>query len=226
MPQVLIIDDDASARTDLRAKLAAHPGVVIVGEAAALRSARALLTDADYDLVFLDVQLIGGESFQLVPVVRPGASIVFTTAHERYAVRAFECAAVDYLLKPISPVRLAEALHRAAVARVVNRAPTRQAPGIVPLGLCALPAMPGNFSEVTLTHSERVFLRQCLEAWEDALPPTHTLRDQCNPAARHPRAVRYEPGTEPTRLFLAATPVSCARRWWRALRACLGATGS
>ena len=76
-----------------------------------------------------------------------------------------------------------------------------------------------NASEVALTDDERVYLRQCLEAWEDSLAPTHALRAQ---TACFPRAVRYERDTEPTRLFLAGAPVSRARRWWRTLRARLG----
>lgn len=224
----LLIDDEASARADLREKLSAHHAVAIVGEAATLRAARALLTDVDYDLVFLDVQLVGGESFQLLPDVRPGAAIVFATAHERYAVRAFESHAVDYLLKPIEPARLTEALRRATVAQATRASRTRLAIPNLPVDTAAPPApvdrvavnhltaAPENMAEVALTAHERVFLRQCLEAWEDSLPPTHVLRAQ---TARFPRAVRYERDTEPTRLFLAGAPVSRARRWWRALRA-------
>ncbi len=210
MSKALLIDDEAAARTDLRGKLAAHPEVAVVGEAATVRAARALLASADYDLVFLDVQLIGGDSFQLLPDVRPGASIVFATAYDRYAVRAFESAAVDYLLKPIDPARLAEALRRAAGAHVSAGSVRSTTPAAH-----ALHALPVNFSEVALTGHERVFLRQCLEAWENTLAPTHILRAQ---TALLPRAVRYERGTEPTRLFLAGAPMSLARRWWRALR--------
>jgi two-component system, LytTR family, response regulator len=229
MPQALLIDDETSARTDLRAKLAAHPEVAIVGEAATLRTARALLASVDYDLVFLDVQLIGGDSFQLLSDVRPGASIVFATAHDRYAVRAFETNAVDYLLKPIDPARLAEALRRAATASRSRVAavewPSRAAPPSVPPvppTVNALPALPENSAEVALTDHERVYLRQCLEAWEDSLHPMHVLRAQSALTAFCPRAVHYERDTEPTRLFLAGAPVSRARRWWRAIGGRLG----
>jgi len=221
MIKALLIDDEAAARTDLRGKLAAHPEVAVVGEAATVRAARALLASADYDLVFLDVQLIGGESFQLLPDVRAGASIVFATAYDRYAVRAFESAAVDYLLKPIDPARLAEALRRTAAAHATGDSRPRPAAAEspshpAPPALHGLPVIPENSSEVTLTGHERVFLRQCLEAWENTLPPTHILRAQ---SVLLPRAVRYERGKEPTQLFLAAAPRSLARRWWRALRA-------
>ena len=169
MLHALLIDDEASARADLRAKLSVHCDVAIVGEAATVAAARALLARNDYELVFLDVQLIGGDSFQLLPLVRPGTSIVFATAHESYALRAFESRAVDYLLKPIDKERLAESLRRVAGAHVSD------APLVVP-------AEAENSSEVALTADERVFLRQMVETWEDSLRPT----TPCAPyVARH-----------------------------------------
>ncbi len=215
MLNVLLIDDEASARADLREKLRAHPDVIVVGEAATLGAARALLASTDYQLVLLDVQLIGGMSFDLVPFVRPGASIVFATAHERYAARAFESRAVDYLLKPIVPARLADALLRVAGARVfpvsavsaVQFAPTQASFGP------AIEALPTGSAEVALARDERVFLRQMLEAWEDSLLPTHRLRLQ--PAGK--RIVHYERNAPQPRLFLARESASAARRCWRAL---------
>lgn len=116
MHRALLIDDETTARDDLRAKLAVHPEVAIIAEAATFNSARALFARADYDLVFLDIQLIGGNSFDLVPDVSPAARIVFVTAYDSYALRAFEINALDYLLKPVVPARLAETLRRLALA--------------------------------------------------------------------------------------------------------------
>jgi len=223
--QALLIDDEAPARADLRAKLAAHHEIAIVGEAATLRAAHALLVNADYDLVFLDVQLIGGESFQLLPFVRPGASIVFATAHERYAVRAFESHAVDYLLKPIDSARLAEALRRASAAIAPARCspeptaapdtPSRPVVANRSLAFEGSDAAAEVPAEITLTRDEHVFLRQMLETWEDSLSPNHVLRTQHTLT----RTVRYARGSEPTRLFVAGAPSSAFARWWRALPA-------
>ncbi len=219
MLHALLIDDEASARADLREKLRAHPDVVVVGEAATLGAARALLASTDYQLVILDVQLIGGVSFDLVPFVRQGASIVFATAHERYAARAFESHAVDYLLKPIAPARLADALQRVAGALLgpttapsapqLARAQSREDPA-----RAALAANTAGSAEVALTRDESVFLRQMLEAWEDSLRSTHRLRLQ--PEGK--RTVHYERNAPQPRLFLAGPSVSAVRRCWRALR--------
>src|SRR4051812_48452693 len=101
MPNALIIDDEPPARTVLRALLAAHAGTTIIGEAGTMRAARELLEEADYSLVFLDIQLRGGSGFDLVPLVRAGAAVIFVTAHDEHALRAFEVNAIDYLLKPV-----------------------------------------------------------------------------------------------------------------------------
>lgn len=222
MLHALLIDDEASARADLREKLRAHHDVTVVGEAATLLTARALLASADYNVVFLDVQLIGGNSFDLVPLVRPGASIVFATAHERYAVRAFESHAVDYLLKPIAPVRLADALQRVTGTLAGESPSAPPVPALAAFAPFASPARStspfprpeADGAEVALTGDERVFLRQMLEAWEDSLAPTHLLHGQ----RAQRRMVRYDRAAGPTRLFLLGAPVSALRRWWRVFR--------
>jgi two-component system, LytTR family, response regulator len=120
MLRALLIDDEPDARADLRISLAAHAAeVAIAAEAETLDEAEALLSTGAYDVVFLDVQLRGGTGFDLVPRIRPDARIVFVTAHDNYALRAFEVNALDYLLKPIAPDRLAAAVTRvvAALAR-------------------------------------------------------------------------------------------------------------
>src|ERR1044071_5952808 len=112
MPRPLIIDDEAIARDALRVLLEVHPDVTIVGTASTLGQARALLARDDYEVVFLDIQLRGGSGFDLMPHVRAGADVIFVTAHDEHALRAFEVNAIDYLLKPVPPDRLARSLLR------------------------------------------------------------------------------------------------------------------
>jgi two-component system, LytTR family, response regulator len=115
--RALIIDDEAPARAALRGLLRAHPEIALAGEADTIVAATPLLTAADYDLVFLDIQLRGGTGFDLVPLVRPAARIVFVTANDQFALRAFEANALDYLVKPVRPERLAEAIRRRSAPR-------------------------------------------------------------------------------------------------------------
>lgn len=120
--RTVIIDDEARARDLLRALLAAHPQVTVTGEADDVESGTRLLAAGGYDLVLLDIQLLGGNGFSLVPSVAVGARIIFVTAHDEYAVRAFEINALDYLLKPVSPARLAAALGRVEQAQAAEKA--------------------------------------------------------------------------------------------------------
>ena len=113
--RVLIVDDEPNARTSVRLLLKKHPAFAVVGEAANGRDALALITRERPDLVFLDVQMPLMDGFEvlaaLVPAQRP--ALIFTTAYDEYALRAFEASAVDYLLKPFSDSRFDTALARA-----------------------------------------------------------------------------------------------------------------
>lgn len=110
---VLIVDDEAVARRRLHRQLEKIPGVEILGEAADAEEALAAVAERPPRVVLLDIRMPGMDGLELAERLPPGTHVVFTTAHEEYAIGAFEAAAVDYLLKPISGERLAEALDRA-----------------------------------------------------------------------------------------------------------------
>jgi two-component system LytT family response regulator len=107
---VLIIDDERLARLELRRLLAAHPQFDIVGEAANAIDGRAAIVELAPDLVFLDIQMPGGSGFDLLASLDNPPAVIFTTAFDQYALRAFDVSALDYLLKPIVPARLAHAV--------------------------------------------------------------------------------------------------------------------
>jgi two-component system LytT family response regulator len=110
--RALIVDDERLARTELRRLLAAHPSLIIVGEAANAGEAHAAIAALAPDLVFLDVQMPGGSGFDLLASLDAAPAVIFTTAFDQYALRAFDVSALDYLLKPIEPARLAHALRK------------------------------------------------------------------------------------------------------------------
>ncbi|EHK62995.1 LytR/AlgR family response regulator transcription factor [Achromobacter arsenitoxydans] len=112
MLRVLIIDDEAPARRYLRRLLEAAPAVQVEGEASSVDQARRLIRDHNPDAIFLDIELACGTGFDLLEGQDSAASVVFVTAHDGYAARAFDVEAVDYLLKPVSPDRLAQTLAR------------------------------------------------------------------------------------------------------------------
>ncbi len=111
--RVLLVDDERLARAEMRRLLGAHPSVEVVGEAADADAARDALAALAPDLVFLDVQMPGESGFDwLASLDAAPHAVVFTTAFDRYALDAFRVNALDYLLKPVDPARLAEALSR------------------------------------------------------------------------------------------------------------------
>ncbi len=111
--KVLLIDDERLARSELRRLLAVFPDVVVVGEAANARQARELLATLAPDLIFLDVQMPGESGLELLASLEPPVPrVIFTTAYDEFAAKAFELNALDYLLKPVDPARLAGALDK------------------------------------------------------------------------------------------------------------------
>jgi two-component system LytT family response regulator len=110
--KVLIIDDERLARGELRRLLAAHPDVQIIGECANALEGKMAIEEMAPDLIFLDIQMPGGSGFDLLATLDTVPAVIFTTAFDQYAIRAFDVSALDYLLKPIEAPRLAVALRK------------------------------------------------------------------------------------------------------------------
>ncbi len=144
--KALLIDDERLARNELRRLLAAFPDVEIVGEAANGKQAREQLTALSPDLIFLDVQMPGETGMELLESLEPPApEVIFTTAYDEFAVKAFELNALDYLLKPVDPARLAAALEKLRAK----------------LGTPAAPAAP----QAKLAAEDKVFVREGDRCW-------------------------------------------------------------
>jgi len=136
--RALIVDDEHLARALLREYLTAHPDVEIVGECANGFEAVKAIAEHDPDLVFLDIQMPKLDGFEVVELAGARPHYIFATAYDQFALRAFEVHALDYLLKPFSRERLAEALEQArlrapqpargGIAAVVKDAQARQQP--------------------------------------------------------------------------------------------------
>lgn len=122
MIRALLVDDERLARAELRRLLAAHPEVEIVGEAVNAADALAQIVALRPELVFLDVQMPGGSGFDLLAALDTAPQVIFTTAFDQYAIRAFEVSALDYLPKPIQAARLAAALQRVGPGRTQTAA--------------------------------------------------------------------------------------------------------
>ena len=130
----LLIDDSRLARTELRHLLQAFPEVQVVGEARHADEARQLIEKLQPDLLLLDIHMPGQSGFDLLASLPgPVPHVIFTTAYDQYALRAFEVNALDYLLKPVSETRLAAALAKLRPAAPVAAAPLPTEPAAAPL---------------------------------------------------------------------------------------------
>ena len=189
--RILIVDDARLARQELRTMLAGMPGTECVGEADDVPSAREAIAALKPDLLLLDIQLPSGNGFDVLDGVQPVPAVVFTTAYDQYAVRAFEANALDYLVKPVAPERL-----RAALARVGEHAPAPPARELlgaddkvflregdrcwfVTLGEIQRIVVDGNYARVWF-RDQCVLLARSLNALEARLDPALFFRANRN----------------------------------------------
>lgn len=181
--RVLLVDDERLARAELRRLLAMHPAVEVVGEAASALEAMAQIAALQPDLLLLDVQMPGGSGFDLLAALDAAPEVIFCTAHDQYALQAFEASALDYLQKPVQAQRLATALARAG-ARVQAAAPSAprkifikdgERCWFVALADIMLFSSEGNYARVHFG-SQQPLMPRSLNQLEERLDPVQFLR--------------------------------------------------
>ena len=180
----------------LAERLAVHPGIEIVGEADRAKAAIDLIQRLKPDVVFLDVQMPGGTGFSLLPLLGdmcPPPEVVFVTAYDKYALKAFETNALDYLTKPVSPPRLAITVERLQNCLLTTGVtPKDEAESSTPARplelrdfvllrektslrmveageICAVEAE-ADYTHIFLADGHKAFLRKRMSSWEEELP--------------------------------------------------------
>jgi two-component system LytT family response regulator len=177
--KALIVDDERLARQELRRLLGAHAGIEIVGEARNGEEALERIQQASPDLVFLDIQMPGLSGFDLLERLDDVPQVIFTTAYDEYALKAFEVNALDYLLKPVAPERLAAALRKVHAPRQPRMEQVFVRDGsrcwIVRLRDVFLLESEGNYTRLYFG-KERPLIPRSLAALEGRLDPTTFFR--------------------------------------------------
>src|ERR1019366_9589363 len=112
MQKAIIIDDERLARNELKKLLQEFPDVEVIGEAANANEGIEKIESHNPDLVFLDIQMPGKSGFDMLTQIERAPHVIFVTAYDEYALKAFEVNALDYLMKPVEPKRLADALQK------------------------------------------------------------------------------------------------------------------
>jgi two-component system LytT family response regulator len=184
----LIVDDERLARQELRTLLALHPEVEVLGEAASVDEAARQLAREQPDVIFLDIQMPGESGFDLFARAPVAARVVFVTAHDDHALRAFEVNALDYLLKPVAPARLAAAIARLREDADADRPARRLEYGdfvflpvdghsrFLRVNQIVSIAAAGDATVVSTADGLRGRVPRSLRSWEERLPPKQFVR--------------------------------------------------
>ena len=190
--RALIIDDEPDARAELAEMLKPHTNVELVGDASNISDALELIEQHRPDVVFLDIEMNGENGFELLDRTEYEFKTVFVTAFNQYAIRAFEVNAIDYLLKPVMPERLAKTIQKLSEQVAADK---EQQSTLPPLTMddrllitlnrkmsfikledikCILAA--GDYSEIVTSQNDKALVQKKMKDWEVQLPQKHFQR--------------------------------------------------
>jgi two-component system LytT family response regulator len=148
--RAIIIDDERLARTELKKLLQEFPEVEVIDEAANAQEGIQKIESLRPDLVFLDIQMPGKTGFDMLAELEKSPQVIFTTAYDEYALKAFEVNALDYLLKPVEPKRLADAIQKLHLQPVQPREQNIASE---------------NFNQSLLSEHDQVFVKDGERCW-------------------------------------------------------------
>ncbi len=185
----LLVDDERLARKELRSMLAEHQNIEVIGEAENVQQALELIQQSEPDVVFLDIQMPGGSGFTLLEQTAPSFKVIFVTAFDAHAIRAFEVNALDYLLKPINPERLTQAIDRLSSGEPATSQTQRrleyedrlfievnERSHFVKVSDIVFISAAGDYSEVVTRDGPKSLVLKPLKEWEERLPEKHFTR--------------------------------------------------
>jgi two-component system LytT family response regulator len=216
--KALLIDDERIARQELRRLLVAHPQIDIVGEACTGEEALLQIGRLSPALLFLDIHMPGMGAFEFLQSLEDIPQVIFTTAYDTYALKAFEVGALDYLVKPVAPDRLARALERlrppaggAHLSQVFVK--DNDQCWLVPLADLYLLESEGNYTRLYFG-KERPLIQRSLSALQERLDPAIFLRADRKSILNLRWVQKIQPGIGGTLLITlrSGTTVEVSRR--------------
>lgn len=185
----VIVDDEKLAREDLKSVLKEFSNIEVVGEADSADSAANLLKTIEPDILFLDIQMPGKTGFDLLAEVQTSAKIIFVTAYDEYAIKAFEVSAQDYLLKPVSKSRIELALEHLEISENNKNVQLNQLDyndtifvminnsyQFLKINTVIKIIAAGNYSEVYTNGKQKGLVLKSLREWESRLPGSQFVR--------------------------------------------------
>ncbi len=187
--KAIIVDDERLARNDLKNMLVNYDNIEIVSETEDVNGTIDIIDQLKPDVIFLDIQMPGESGFDLFDRINVSSKVIFVTAYDEYAIRAFEVNALDYLLKPVHPGRLARSIEKLELAEESQQDPDRELDyddrlfitidnHMVFLNLkkiiCIIAA--GDYSEIVTADGKKGLVLKSMKAWEKRLPEKYFIR--------------------------------------------------
>ena len=187
--RAIIVDDERLARKEMRRLLAEHDEIIVVGEAEDLSGALDLITTEKPNLVFLDIQLSNENGFDLLERVDRRLNVIFVTAFDEHAIKAFEVNAIDYLVKPVNPQRLARSIDRLSEPRKEKPLNVRKLEyedrlfldsgsrsSFLQISTIKCIAADGDYTQVITADGKKHLVAKPLKEWQQRLPEKHFVR--------------------------------------------------
>lgn len=185
----IIVDDEWLVREELKTMLTEYPEIKVVGEAANVPQAVELVKNLQPDVIFLDIQMPGATGFELLEKTDINSEIIFVTAYDQYALKAFDVNALDYLLKPIQKERLAKTIQR-LVSHEESIPKMGQKLGFddvvyllvngslkfIKISLLKCIIAEGNYSYIYYKDRKKDLVSKTLQEWEEILPDDYFVR--------------------------------------------------
>lgn len=185
----IIVDDEWLVREELKTLLAEYPEIEILGEAANVPQAIEIVRNSNPDVIFLDIQMPGATGFDLLEQTDITSKIIFITAYDQYALKAFEVNALDYLLKPIQRDRLAKTIQRLLAGERLTRETNQKLAyddvvyvlvngslKFIKLALLRCISAEGNYSHIYYKDRSRDLVAKTLQEWDEILPDDYFVR--------------------------------------------------
>jgi two-component system LytT family response regulator len=204
--KAIIVDDERLARVNLRKLLEPHPEILIVGEAGTCEQAIELIDLYKPQLVFLDIQLGGETGFDLLELIDNSIKIIFVTAYDEYAIRAFEVNAIDYLLKPVNPERLKGSIERLINGEKRQKSEAKSyeysdsiyvklnsfASRFIKISSITFIEPVGNYSKIVTLEGKHCLVLKTLKQWQEELPDNNFVRIHRSSIVNIEHVVRIE----------------------------------
>ncbi len=231
----LIVDDERIARRELRYLLGGHPEIQVVGEAASVDEAVAAIRELHPSLIFLDVQMPRANGFELFERIKVESQVIFVTAYDEFAIRAFEVNALDYLTKPVRAHRLSQTIERYLERTSAGPSPARalnlsdsilltldRSPRFIKLAEIECVLAEGDYTRIVCAGGCAGLVLKSMKEWERILPRRYFYRIQRSIIINCEQAVRFNPcitGGYEVYMKHLPSPLSMSRRFARQFRA-------